>query len=201
MKPVWSDPGIGGIENRQSLHANKQFRGTGAKRTDGTGLAQFMAGIAARYPDKDEILFLCIGSDRSTGDAFGPLVGAKLAGQGWRYVIGTLNDPCDAKRLPQAIAGLPPDKTVIAVDACLGRPESVGAYLVADGPLVPAEALGANMPEVGNYSIAGVVNVFGPKPYAALQTTSLHAVMRMADTLAEAVFAAWFEADKFEGRG
>ncbi|MGO4372981.1 hypothetical protein AB4Z21_19895, partial [Paenibacillus sp. MCAF20] len=44
---------------------------------------------------------------------------------------------------------------------------------------------------VGHYSIAGVVNMNGPKAYWKLQTTSLHLVMQMAGKVAVAAEQAW----------
>jgi len=160
-------------------------------RVDSAGLLAFLQSIAAQWP-RERVVFLCIGSDRSTGDALGPLVGDVLTARGWPQVRGTLAAPCDADSLGAMLKTLPSEHLVIAVDACLGRAGSVGSFLVADGPLRPAQATGtAELPDVGHYSIAAVVNEQGAKPYHTLQTTSLHAVMRMAGELAEAICAAW----------
>ncbi|WP_223299009.1 spore protease YyaC [Paenibacillus darwinianus] len=154
-------------------------------------LDPFFASVARSHPDRSSIVMLCIGTDRSTGDAFGPLVGTYLAEQGWPHVIGTLREPCDAVRLAAAVAGLPRDKTVIVFDACVGRPESVGGFLVGPGPLQPAEAVGKQAPPVGDYGAAAVVAKKGLKPYWNLQSASLHMVMGMARDAAEAACRAW----------
>jgi putative sporulation protein YyaC len=158
---------------------------------DAAGLAEFLAGIAAERPDPDGIVMLCIGTDRSTGDAFGPLLGSRLARDGWPHVYGTLREPCDANRLPDVLAGLPAGKTVIAFDACLGSPANVGKFSVARGPLLPAEAVGKRLPEAGHYSAAAVVAARTAKPYHALMTAPLSLVMDMAEAAAEAAAAAW----------
>lgn len=168
---------------------------TPRKRMDGELLLDFLAGIARRYPQRGMVLFLCIGTDRSTGDAFGPLIGSMLKRQGWPHVIGTMEEPCDARMLEGIGERLPQDKVVVAVDACLGKPGSVGFYLGSEGPLRPAQATGAIFPQLGNYSIAGVVNTIGPKPYMTLQTTSLHTVMTMAVEAAERIRQAWERQD------
>jgi putative sporulation protein YyaC len=155
------------------------------------GLAAFLAGIAAELPDPDRIIMLCIGTDRSTGDAFGPLLGSRLRRDGWPHVYGTLREPCDADRLPGVLAGLPADKTVIAFDACLGSPANVGRYSVARGPLLPAEAVGKRLPAAGHYSAAAVVAARTAKPYHALMTAPLSLVMDMAESAADAAAAAW----------
>jgi putative sporulation protein YyaC len=151
----------------------------------------FFDAVAAIHPDRREIYFLCIGTDRSTGDSFGPLTGTLLAERGFPNVIGTLEQPCDALSITEAVRLLPENATVIAVDACLGFTDSIGCFLVAEGPIRPAEALGKVLAERGRYSVAGVVNSKGPKPYFTLQTTSLRAVMAMARETADAAAAAW----------
>jgi len=158
---------------------------------DAAGLAEFLAGVAAVVPDPDEIVMLCIGTDRSTGGAFGPLLGSRLAREGWPHVYGTLREPCDADRLQDVLAGLPPGKTVIAFDACLGSPANVGRYSVARGPLLPAEAVGKRLPEAGHYSAAAVVAARTAKPYYALMTAPLSRVMDMAESAAAAAAKAW----------
>jgi putative sporulation protein YyaC len=161
-----------------------------AARVDETGLASFLRDVADRHP-LEEMTFLCIGTDRSTGDCLGPWVGTLLTEAGMPRVVGTLEHPCDADRLPNAIRTLPREGTVLAIDACLGRPESVGLYLVASSPLIPARSIGKNLPAVGTFSVAGIVNAAGPRPYWTLQTTSLHRVMNMARVIADAVLRAW----------
>ncbi|WP_342663567.1 spore protease YyaC [Paenibacillus pinihumi] len=161
------------------------------KRMNDEELLEFLTEVAGRHPNRDELLFVCIGTDCSTGDAFGPLIGSMLEDQGWPHVIGTMQSPCDANRLAFLENEMLPGKIVIAIDACLGKPLSVGGYLAAGGPIRPAQAVGAIWPQVGNYSIAGVVNMIGPKPYMTLQTTSLHTVMQMAAKVAEQIGKAW----------
>jgi putative sporulation protein YyaC len=161
-----------------------------AQRTDAAGLASFMAQVAAAHT-LDELTFLCIGTDRSTGDSLGPWVGTILKERGFTRVIGTLREPCDSDRLPQVIPSLAQMGTIVAVDACLGRPEAVGAYLVSTGPLIPARSVGKTFPPIGTYSIAGVVNVSGPKPYWNLQSTSLYRVMGMAAEITNAIVHQW----------
>ncbi|WP_245948220.1 spore protease YyaC [Paenibacillus sambharensis] len=163
------------------------------------GLAGFFRAVAAEHPDPLAICMVCIGTDRSTGDAYGPLVGTYLTEYGWPSVIGTLKEPCDAVRLQSAGHSLPEGKLVIAIDACLGKPDSVGSYVVGAGPLRPAEAVGRPFVEIGDYSVAGVVNRMGIKPYWILQGTSLHLVMEMARQTAAVIRQAW--TPEYTGKG
>ncbi|MBG9791918.1 sporulation protein [Paenibacillus dendritiformis] len=152
----------------------------------GAQVSGFLQSVAAAHPS-EPIMFICIGTDRSTGDALGPLVGTRLRESGWTNVIGCLDEPCDSSNLEARLAGLPDNLITIAIDACLGHPSTVGYYLVGNQPLLPAESVGMTLPAVGRYSIAAVVNTNGPKPYWTLQTTSLRFVMKMAHELADAI--------------
>lgn len=171
-------------DNRASGAASLQYSVSSAGE-----LGRFFRHICARHPGEQPI-FLCIGTDRSTGDSLGPLVGTMLEARGVKRVLGTLRRPCDADRLAGDVASLPETAIVIAVDACLGRPDNVGRYLLGQGPLQPARATGAALPAVGDYSVAAVVGEFGPQPYKTLQTTSLYAVMEMAGRIADAACGA-----------
>lgn len=157
-------------------------------KLSGGELDSFFRKIYTRHQGKT-ITFLCIGTDRSTGDALGPLVGTKLEERGMTAVVGTLREPCDAGNLEECMAAIPPENIVVAIDACLGAPGSVGYYLVSEQPLQPAQSVGRSLPAVGHYSVAAVVNVKGPKPYSTLQMTSLYKVMQMADEIAAAAAA------------
>lgn len=161
-----------------------------AQRVDVSGLLAFMRQISDRHI-KEELTFLCIGTDRSTGDSLGPWVGSMLVEQGFNRVIGTLEFPCDANSLPNLVPKLAQMGTIVAIDACLGRSENVGAYLVKNGPLIPAQSVGKGLAAIGSYSIAGVVNALSPKPYWTLQSTSLFHVMGMAREISDSIGRQW----------
>ncbi len=151
----------------------------------------FLASIAEAYPKREQIAFVCIGSDRSAGDSFGPMLGTLLKEQGWPHVVGTLERPCDANTLVTELSLIPEGTVSVAIDACLGKPGSTGRFICAEGPLEPGKATGMGFSPLGSYSIAGVVNEHGPKAYMKLQTASLYLVMRMAGELADAIDLAW----------
>ena len=75
--------------------------------------------------DWTEIVFLCIGSDRVTGDCLGPYVGYRLSQHQLPgiFVYGTLNQPVHAVNLSDItdfISKSHPFALVIAIDASLG---------------------------------------------------------------------------------
>jgi putative sporulation protein YyaC len=154
--------------------------------------------LAKRFRQKrieDELVIVCIGTDRSTGDALGPLVGSKLIDRQSRHlqVYGTLDEPVHAMNLSEKIEQIErshPFATVIAVDACLGQFSNVGNINVADGPLKPGAGVKKELPPVGSLHITGIVNVGGFMEYFVLQNTRLSLVMKMADVIASGLHKA-----------
>lgn len=169
---------------KETIELQEQFW----KKVNGEQLGQFLHKIALSTEMKsDKLAFVCIGTDRSTGDSLGPLVGSKLAELGYPHVIGTLAAPCDASNLAMRLQEIPPDVVVIAIDACLGQKLSVGLYQLSNQPLAPGKSVGKVLPPIGDYTIAAIVNVDGPRQYNVLQTTSLYHVLRMADEVTSAI--------------
>lgn len=152
------------------------------KKRNETELVDFFRDVQKRH-SLDAITFLCIGTDRSTGDALGPLVGTQLMEYGIPHVVGSLSSPCDANNLEARLAEVPSHHIVIAIDACLGQPAAIGSFFLSRGPLRPAQSVGISLPAVGDYSVAAVVNTNGPRPYWTLQVTSLYQVMNMAQQI------------------
>ncbi|MBM7541352.1 spore protease YyaC [Amphibacillus cookii] len=142
--------------------------------------------------DKSEIVIVCIGSDRSTGDALGPITGTHLSK--WRltnyHVYGTLKSPVHALNLTEELNKINeshPQAFIIAIDACLGRATSIGKITASIGPLKPGLALKKKLPEVGHLHITGIVNASTPVDYLTLQNTRLHLVMELAETIARSL--------------
>ncbi|MFG6146779.1 spore protease YyaC [Halobacillus sp. B23F22_1] len=140
-------------------------------------------------PVKRNIVVVCIGTDRSTGDALGPLVGSMLRDQSMQsfHIYGTLEEPVHALNLNdtlKAIHRLHPKPTILAIDACLGKKASIGSIVFGKGSLTPGAALNKDLPAVGDYHISGLVNVGGFMEYVVLQNTRLHLVMNMSAKIA-----------------
>jgi putative sporulation protein YyaC len=144
---------------------------------------------------KRPIVFVCIGTDRSTGDSLGPLVGTLLQEKSVApfYVYGTLEDPIHAVNLEEKLAEIKEKHFrpfIIGIDACLGRLKSVGAIQVGQGPVKPGAGVNKELPEVGDMHITGIVNVSGFMEYFVLQNTRLNLVLKMAKIIANSIHQA-----------
>lgn len=135
---------------------------------------------------KRQIVFLCIGSDRATGDCLGPIVGYKLSKLQQHNIIlyGTLDQPVHAKNLDETIKHIYKhhrNALVVAVDASLGRTGHIGYITLGEGPLLPGAGVDKALPPVGDIFITGIVNFSGMLDHMLLQTTRLNVVMVLAD--------------------
>ena len=141
-----------------------------------------------------ELVFLCIGTDRLTGDCLGPYVGQQLTRQlpGKFHIYGTLSHPvhalnlCDTsshiiKRHPQAL--------VVAIDASLGQKKHLGYVTIGDGALYPGAAVQKELPPVGDIHVTGIVNTAGLLEQLTLQTTRLSTVIHLADKITQGILA------------
>lgn len=135
---------------------------------------------------------VCVGTDRSTGDSLGPLVGTLLRASGFQgTVLGTLDHPVHAENLAALpINVLSNGSAILGVDACLGARNEVGSIMVRPGPLRPGLGVRKRLPPIGDLYIAGVVNVGGFMEYMVLQNTRLALVMKMAQVIAAGVMRA-----------
>ena len=136
-----------------------------------------------------EIIFLCIGTDRCTGDSLGPLVGHKLKAlipKGKFYVYGTLENPVHSKNLVSVLDKIYAsfsDPYIVAIDACLGKINNIGKVFIENKPLSPGLALNKDLPKVGDLSITGIVNISGKFEFLVLQNTRLYVVMNLAEVI------------------
>lgn len=108
-----------------------------------------------------EIVFLCIGSDRVTGDCLGPYIGHLLHPHetGHIFVYGTLSCPVHAlnlKKTSSLITRLHPHALVIAIDASLGQKKHLGYVSIGNGALNQLLGVQKDLPPVGDIHITGL---------------------------------------------
>ncbi|MDD5900142.1 MAG: spore protease YyaC [Lachnospiraceae bacterium] len=148
----------------------------------------FSTVLRDRFMPDQTLIFLCIGSDRATGDSLGPLIGHKLAQHPNRnyMVYGTLEEPVHAKNLAAVVEKIHSrhkNPYIIAIDASLGKPTHIGYYTLGIGSLKPGAGVGKELIAVGDVFITGIVNLSGLLDRMLLQTTRLHTVMSLADRI------------------
>lgn len=130
-------------------------------------------------------IFLCIGSDRVTGDCLGPITG-ELLGRRAR-VFGDLVSPVTALNLvdtERRIRAAFPHRQIIALDSAVGMPSDVGSVRVFAGGLKAGEATGKDLPEVGDIAVTATVCARSAK---ALSCVRLGLVYRLARMLADSL--------------
>ncbi len=148
--------------------------------------------LELNYKPYMKLIILCIGTDRSTGDALGPLTGTFLQKNNFFMadVIGDISTPVHAGNLNNKIDSIQKKyfkPFIIAIDAGLGKKSSVGYIDVKKGPLKPGTGVNKNLTEIGDLHITGLVNVGGYMEYLVLQSTRLNIVLKMAKVIARAM--------------
>ena len=139
-----------------------------------------------------ELVIVCIGTDRATGDSLGPLVGYKLHELPYDKVTlyGTLDQPVHAKNLEDTLVTIleqHPNALIMAIDACLGAAQNVGCLTLGEGSIKPGAGVKKELPPVGHIHITGIVNFSSLMNMVILQNTRLSLVMKMADTISSGI--------------
>lgn len=148
------------------------------------------------------IVFLCIGSDRATGDALGPLTGQSLhnhihkkrAYQRSLHIFGTLEKPVHAINLSDTVLSIYQtlsDPFLIAIDASLGTKEHIGYVTLGPGSLYPGIGVNKQLPSVGDAHITGIVNTCQHTDRnRILQTTHLSTVVELSNFISDGILEA-----------
>lgn len=160
--------------------------------------------IQKNIDKKEEIVILCIGSDRATGDCLGPLIGHNLCRFQSRlyqknfHIYGTLENPLHAKNLEatlQIIQLYHNNALTIAIDASLGIVEHIGYVTLGEGSLSPGVGVAKKLPAVGDIFITGIVNLSGFGSQMLLQTTHLNLVMKLADFITKGLYRSLLQSE------
>lgn len=140
---------------------------------------------------KENVVFLCIGSDRSTGDSLGPITGYLLQKNGcFSTVLGTLKEPVHAINLEEALTQIETehrDSVIVAIDASIGKKEHVGSITIGKGSIKPGLGVKKDLSEVGDIFITGIVGASGRFEPLLLQNTRLSVVMGLAECIYEGI--------------
>lgn len=153
-------------------------------------------GLASLIPSTNQpVVIICIGTDRSTGDSLGPLIGTKLVEKRLTYfhVYGTLDEPIHAVNLVEKLNEINhtyDNPFIIGIDASLGRMKNVGIVTIGEGPVKPGAGVNKELVSVGDIHITGIVNVSGFMEFFVLQNTRLSLVMKMAEVISGGIYLA-----------
>lgn len=150
---------------------------------------------------RDKCIILCIGTDRFIGDCLGPLTGTLLSKLNLQYpIVGTLENPVHAINLRKTLLRIKnnyKNYKILAIDACLGTPQSIGYIQVREGSIQPGKGVGKKLSFVGDYSIIGVVDEAVESEngeyenYLRINNVRLNLVMKMAEAIAMGVYTAF----------
>jgi putative sporulation protein YyaC len=142
-----------------------------------------------------EIVFLCVGSDRSTGDSLGPIVGTMLLENNLPFpVYGTLEKPVHALNINKILKEIKQthnDPFILGIDACLGDERQIGFIFFKEGSLIPGIAVNKKLPRVGEYHMKAVVNYLDAlSPAQSLNNTRLFTVVTIAEVMTKMITSA-----------
>lgn len=145
-----------------------------------------------------EIIIVCIGTDRITGDSFGPLVGYKLKylykETNYINVFGDLDNTINSKNIVNLIRLIKnkySNPFIIALDSTLARDEDIGKIIVEKGSITIGSALDKRVAYIGDLSVKAVVarNLKIPsKNFSMLQNIPLGRVMKMVDVVSTGIY-------------
>ena len=142
----------------------------------------------------DDLLIMCIGTDKCIGDCLAPLVGTLLTKSGFNYpVIGTLDAPVHAINIESIIKKTKaqyPKHFIIAIDACIGYDDCVGEIQIKCSPIYPGKGVGKTLPHIGDVSIVGVVDTIDNSDLFSIKNIRLSFIMNMAETISNALILA-----------
>lgn len=149
--------------------------------------------------ERRPVVFLCIGSDRATGDSLGPVTGQALINylnkkrehKHSLFIYGSLTTPIHAVNLSstiQTIYDTIPNPYVIAIDASLGSRDHISHVTLGQGSLSPGIGVHKQLPAVGDAFITGIVNScdHGSRGII-LQTTRLATVIELSNFITRGI--------------
>lgn len=141
--------------------------------------------------DKENLVFVFIGTDANMGDSLGPLCGILLKETYPNvFFYGNLSYPITAKDIPfisRYIKYAHPLSYIVVIDAALGNKEDLNTIKISQKSIKPGLGVNKNLPEIGDASIIGVL---GEKNSQVINTNGLirlSSVYKMAKVISLAI--------------
>ncbi|WP_297630251.1 spore protease YyaC [uncultured Clostridium sp.] len=144
---------------------------------------------------KEDLIIVCIGTDKFIGDALGPIVGSILTEYKFPFpVYGTIHDPIHALNLDTKINEIKKkhkSSFIVAIDACLGTKSEVGDIYLRDTPISPGRGVGKLLTEVGDISIVGIIAKSASEDFLYSNNIRLSLVYDIANIISKGLINAY----------
>ncbi len=150
----------------------------------------------AKCEAKENVVVVCIGSEKIAGDSLAPLVGDELRERYAvkNFVYGTTDESINGRNYDEwleFILKVHKGAKILAVDAGLGVVASVGKIRLTTG-VVPKKAVTGGGKTVGDAGLVGIVGEVSDNPLGALLSVSADEVQKMAKKIAFVIFSALY---------
>ena len=102
-------------------------------------------------------------------------------------VYGTLDNPIHALNIYESIEKIKikhSSSQFLAIDACLGSASNIGNIQIREGPILPGKGVGKKLPQVGTYSIVGIVDKIDENNRFSFNNIMLHFILELAERIA-----------------
>ena len=145
------------------------------------------------------IIFLCVGTDRITGDSLGPIIGHNLKKMFKNaknvIILGDLeNTVCNLniEKVINQICTEYSNPFIVSIDSALSRNmDNIGKIFIDKGGIILGSSISRERYIIGDMHIKGVVarDLINPKKnFYLMQNTRLNMVMKMADIVSNGIY-------------
>ncbi len=159
-------------------------------------LAYYEIGYFLKNYINSNVIIVCIGTDRCIGDCLGPLTGTILKKKNFPLsVYGTISEPIHALNLDKKLSDIKyasPDSKIIGIDACLGNSDSIGEIQIRDYPIHPGKGVGKSLPNVGDFSIIGIVDSCESNEIFTNRNIRLNLILEMATVICDSLIHSYY---------
>ncbi|WP_024613936.1 spore protease YyaC [Clostridium sp. Ade.TY] len=149
----------------------------------------------------ENLVIVCIGTDKCIGDCLGPLVGTILKESMFPIpVYGSIDSPIHALNIDKklkSILSTHPKAYIIGIDACLGDETSIGEIHIRNFAIRPGKGVGKSLPDVGQKSIVGIIDSNEHADLFYKRSIRLSFVFDIAKVISKGIIHAYYEYNNF----
>lgn len=118
----------------------------------------FILDILEKIKDNKKVVIVCIGTDKHTFDAFGPLVGTLLNESNLENIVvyGNLKEPIHALNVikkTKKIMEQHKNDLIIAIDAAISYEQENLCLTYQEEPVFPGKGAGKDLGQIGDVSV------------------------------------------------